>query len=183
MSQVNHNYSYIYEVDGYTAWERLRVIRGFLKDRQKALKLAKLNQKKFLAKLEEMDEWERQEAEIMNEDQDDLIQDCIDEIQFLETFEKELVELAEKERIDGKTDREMYELNYANEARVRLAFRANSEIVSVGHVTPETMRMIMRDQSAMQLLIDKDILNSEAVPLLERAIPKLNFSYSGEKEG
>ena len=46
MAQVNHNYSYVTEVDGFTVWERLRVIRGFLADREKALKLAELGKRK-----------------------------------------------------------------------------------------------------------------------------------------
>lgn len=183
MSQVNHNYSYVYEVDGHTVWERLRVIRNFLADRRKALKLARLSQEKFLATLEGMDEWERREAEIMNEDQEELIQDCVDEIKFLETFEAELAEMAERERISGKTDREMYELNYANEARTRLAFQANSEVISVGHVTPETMRMVLRDTQAVQLLLEQGVLNEEAIPLLERSTPRLALVNSKEQVG
>lgn len=44
MSQVNHNYSYVFEIDGHTPWERLRVVRNFITDRRKALALAELAQ-------------------------------------------------------------------------------------------------------------------------------------------
>ena len=33
MSQQNHNASYLFEIDGLTTWERLRVVRNFLEDR------------------------------------------------------------------------------------------------------------------------------------------------------
>ena len=42
MSQMNRNAAYVYDVDGLTVWEKLRVIRGFLLDRQTELKLSKL---------------------------------------------------------------------------------------------------------------------------------------------
>ena len=42
MSQQNHNVNYLYTVDGITVWERLRVTRNFLLDRQTALKIAGL---------------------------------------------------------------------------------------------------------------------------------------------
>jgi hypothetical protein len=183
MSQVNHNYDYIYAVDGFTAWERLRVIRNFLNDRRKALRIARLSQEKFEATKATMDEWDLKEAEILNEDQESLIQDCVDEIEFLEKFEAELVSLAEQERIPGKSDREMYELNFAKEARTRLAFKANSEIVSVGHVSPETMRAVLRDQQVVQLLLDQGVINPEALPLFERSTPQLALGVSKEQVG
>jgi hypothetical protein len=183
MSQVNHNYDYVYSVDGFTPWERLRVIRNFLNDRRKALRIARLGQEKFEATKATMDEWERREAEIMNEDQESLIQDCVDEIEFLEKFEAELVVLAEAERIEGKTDREMYELNYAKEARARMAFQANSEVLTIGSVTPETMRAVLRDPQAVQLLLAQGVINPDALPLFERATPQLTLVDSKEQVG
>jgi len=162
MAQVNHNYDYLTVVDGQTVWERLRVIRSFLTERRQALKIANLGKEKFEATKDTMDEWDRREAEIMNENQDSLIQDCVDEIAFLEDFESKLAEEAEKERVVGKSDREMYEINFPKESRVRLVNRTKSEMLSVGHITPETMSMIMRDTSVLPALVEAKILSPEA---------------------
>jgi len=183
MSQVNHNYSYVYEVDGHTVWERLRVIRGFLMERRKALRLAEMKRRKFEEVKHSMDKWEREEASIMREDEESLIQDCKDEINFLENFEKELTELAEKERITGKTDREMYELNFAKEARVRLAFRANSEVIATGSVSPETMRSILRDDNVKQLLLEQGVINEGSLKILDRSTFLLGDTQSKKAVG
>ena len=175
MAQVNHNYDYVTVVDGHTVWERLRVIRNFLTDRRKALKLARLAQEKFEATKDSMDEWERREAEIMNEDQENLIQDCVDEIEFLEQFESMLATEAEKERIPGKSDREMYELNYAKEAQVRLVEYVKSEMLSVGHISPETMRSVMRDTNVITQLVDMQLLGEQAPELIGMRKPQVQL--------
>lgn len=166
MSQVNHNYDYLTVVDGHTVWERLRVIRNFLTDRRKALKIARLSQEKFEATKDTMVIWERREAEILNEDQDDLIQDCVDEISFLEQFEAMLAIEAEKERIPGKSDREMYELNFPKEAQVRLVDKVKSEMLSVGHISPDTMRSVMRDPIVTTKLAQLGLIGQDAPALI-----------------
>ena len=175
MAQVNHNYDYVTVVDGHTVWERLRVIRNFLTDRRKALKLARLAQEKFEATKDSMDEWELREAEIMNEDQESLIQDCVDEIEFLEQFESMLATEAEKERIPGKSDREMYELNYAKEAQVRLINTVKSEMLSVGHISSETMRGIMRDPVVTNRLAEIGLIGQDAPELIGMDKPEVQL--------
>lgn len=170
MSQVNHNYDYLTVVDGHTVWERLRVIRNFLTDRRKALKIARLHQEKFEATKESMDEWERREAEILNEDQESLIQDCIDEITFLEKFESLLMVEAEKERVPGKSDREMYEINYVKESQTRLINLAKSEMIAVGHVNPDTMRQIMRDPIVADRLAGMGLIGTAAPALIRNGL-------------
>ena len=46
MSRVNHNAQYIYDLEGETVWEKLRVIRNQLSQRKLAYKLAELNKEK-----------------------------------------------------------------------------------------------------------------------------------------
>lgn len=162
MSQVNHNYDYLTVVDGHTVWERLRVIRNFLTDRRKALKIANLGKEKHEATKDDMDIWDRKEAEIMAEDQDSLIQDCVDEIEFLEKFEAMLIIEAEKERIEGKTDREMYELNFPKEAGIRLIELVKSEVLAIGNITPMTMRSVMSNPSVIPSLVELKLMNEDA---------------------
>lgn len=186
MSQVNHNYSYIFEVDGHTVWERLRIIRNFLTERRKALALAELNQSNTEEKISrftgriafteaQLDEhsglegelsyfeleeklhalkYERAQLVIETSDLPDLTQDCRDEIDFLETFEARLMVEAEKERVPGKTDREMYEINFPKEGRTRLFKKATAEIAAHGRLSPDTIHYLRKDQVVLQQIVD-----------------------------
>jgi len=173
MSQVNRNYDYLMSVDGLTVWERLRVIRNFLTDRKQALRIAELHQRKWEATKDTLDPWEREEQEILNSNRDDLIQDCRDEIAFLEHFERRLAEEAEKERIPGKSDREMYEINFAKEAQERLIFKVKSEMFSIGQITPTTMISVMRDKEVVNRLVGEGILRQDIIPALYNNQPKM----------
>lgn len=173
MSQVNHNYDYITTVDGFTVWERLRVIRNFLNERRKALKLAYLHKDRFEATKSSMDEWDLKEAEILNEGNDDLIKDCEDEIAFLDKFEYALALEAEKTRIDGMSDREMYELNYPLEKKERVIHKFKSEVLSFGQVTPDTMLTVMRDPLILNSLVDLKLINSEFVASIQSTQPPI----------
>ena len=173
MSQVNHNYQYIKDVDGLTVWERLRVIRGFLIDRKQALAISEMNLRKVKDEWDNMSVWEQEEYNIMLPQQLDIIEDCKDEIAFLELFEKGLAIEAEKERIEGKTDREMYELNFAKEARLRLLRKTQSEMLSIGHVTPQTMSSLMNDDAVLSMVIDSGLLAPTALDAISVAKPKL----------
>lgn len=158
MSQVNHNYSYVTEVDGLTVWERLRVIRNFLTDRRQALALAEMNLEKKEEEVANGDKWAKREWEIFKPQQLDLIEDCKAEIKFLEEFEAKLAVEAEPSRIPNKTDREMYELNFPLEARARLKAKAVSEIMTIGAPSPDTMRSLYRDTAVMEELAEKGLI-------------------------
>lgn len=151
MSQVNHNAAYLYDVDGMTVWEKLRVIRNFLTDRNQALALAKLELEKKDAEMAKLDKdsFEYREMMIYRPQSLDLIEDCENEIKFLTDFEERLKEEAEKFRIPGKSDKEMYELNFFEEHKRRVVMEAQSEMLAMGHITPQTMRSLMRNREAM----------------------------------
>lgn len=196
MSQVNHNYSHIFETDGHTPWEKLRVMRNFLTDRQKALKIAELSQEKFADKLRTMldkkallqrkelklqqtidafvnnDEdaldleielldlqkeirdmdYDIRQTEAEMQDHPDLTQDCRDEIRFLESFISRLMVECEKTRVPGKSDREMYEINFPEEARARLTMRCVNEFMAHGGLTADTLHYVRRDPVVQERL-------------------------------
>lgn len=165
MAQVNHNWTYLTVVDGHTVWERLRVIRNFLTDRRQALAVAELSQLKFEATKHEMDEWDRKEAEIMNSDMPNLIQDARDEIEFLEKLEAKLMVEAEKQRVPGKTDREMYEINFPLEAKARIIHAFKTELIAHGSVRAETMSDALKDPLVTQELLKLELINEDAIKL------------------
>ena len=196
MSQVNHNYSYIFEVDGFTVWERLRNIRNFLNDRTKALGLAELAIEKHEAKkaskeaklnklkakqadLEEegvsnddLDDeiidltFEIREDDINFQDHLDLTQDCRDELKFLKEFEARLMVEAEKTRVPGKSDREMYELNFPAEARTRLFNKSLDEMISMGRLSENTLHYLRKDTEVAQRLVTEGILSADGLKAL-----------------
>lgn len=148
MSRMNRNANYVHVVDGETIWERLRVIRNFLIDRRQALQLAKLD----LERQDSLDQtsFAYKEAVIMRPQQLELIQECESEIEFLEKFEARLAQEAEKSRIPGKTDDEMYELNFFEEMRLRLVKEAQAEMFAHGSITAQTMKQLLRHKPALE---------------------------------
>jgi hypothetical protein len=171
ISPVNHNASYLFEVDGLTVWERLRSVRNFLSDRRKALKISEYSVKKYerdIAKLGNSDEDQdtRFEMELHKDDTYQAVDVCRREVEFLEQFEKELMELAEQQRIAGKTDDEMYELNYYNEIVARNVRKAHTEVITSGLISPNTMDMLLRCPPALKLVCEQNILNYDNIKQL-----------------
>lgn len=167
MSQVNHNASYLYDVDGLTVWERLRVVRNFLTDRRQALALANLELEKKEAKMASLseDSFEYREMLIFKPQSIDLIDDCEREIKFLEDFESRLLEEAEKTRIPGKTDKEMYELNFFEEHKRRIVLDVQSEVAISGGIGPQTMKALLRNREAMIDVIRLGLLKPNILQL------------------
>lgn len=161
MSQLNHNSAYVYSVDGNTVWERLRVIRGFLTDRKKALALAEIS----LEEIEEQilsatDKYDRKKLELELPDLKDNIQYAKEEVDFLVAMEADLAAKAEVTRIEGKTDREMYEINHFFEHEVRLANKAKSEILSENRIRPDTILELVRCPKALAQVEETGLLQN-----------------------
>lgn len=180
MSQVNHFAAYIYEVDGLTPWEKLRNIRNFLEDRRHAY----LVNKDALEKLDENPqtptEIELHEFELARSKS--LMEDCEIEIEFLEKAEKELMEQCEKTRVEGKTDKEMYEINFYEEMTARNVLKAKSEIASLGHMTPTTMEAVIRHKPTALALNNLGFITDKVLELsysgAEQHHPKLLQDYA-----
>lgn len=166
MSQLNHNAAYVYEVDGLTVWEKLRNIRNFLGDRQRALAISKLklaDQNKKMADKPE-DDIDRLEFEIERPHQEDIIDDCEREIKFLIEFERRLAAEAEKTRIPGKSDKDMYEINFYDEQANRILLRAYSEMTSCQQISPSTIESLIRNPKALELAKNTNLINKDFVP-------------------
>jgi S-adenosylmethionine:diacylglycerol 3-amino-3-carboxypropyl transferase len=169
MSRLNREASYVYDIDGETVWERLRVIRNFLEERRQALAVAQLGEEKREAL--DKDSFEYREAMIFKLQSEKLIQECKDEIKFLEDFESRLMVEAEKTRITGKTDDEMYEINYFNEVRVRVVREAQAELLSTGHIATVTMARLLRNKAAMEDCVALGLLLPEVLPQVNIQLP------------
>ena len=176
MGRVNHNAQYIYDFQGETPWEKLRAIRAQLKQRKVALEMANLNKEKNETKLDKSS-FEYKEYLINLPTIDENIQDCINEIEFLTDFEKALAEEAEKTRISGKTDDEMYEINFFHELDLRLLRAAQSQILSTGRVSEETASRLLKNKSALQLCINQGLLSENAMQIAGNNLTALPNNY------
>lgn len=174
MSQLNRNLNYLTVVDGVTPWEKLRVIRNFLRDRRIAFEIAKLNVEKSEATLDK-NSWQWKEHLIMLPQILGNIEDAKREIKFLEEIEQRLIPIAEAERIPGKTDEEMYEINYVKECAEKLAFEATAERASVGYITTGTMKQIICNPVALQRVIELKLLVPEALQMADTFKQPLPF--------
>jgi len=176
MARQNHNAQYIYDLEGETPWEKLRVVRGQLKQRKLAFELAKLNLEKAEITLDK-NSFEYREY-LLNKDQnEENIQDCVNEIAFLTEFEAALSVEAEKTRIINKTDDEMYEINFFDELKFRLVRQAQSQILSGGRLGEETIRRILKHKQALQLCIEQGLLSENALQIANVNTSALPFNY------
>lgn len=176
MSRVNHNAQYIYDLEGETPWEKLRVVRHQLKQRKLAYELAKLSKEKAETTLDK-GSFEYKEYLIGKEQYEENVQDCINEIAFLTEFEAALAVEAEKTRIPNKTDDEMYEINFFDELKLRLVKQAQSQILSCGRLSEETARRILKNKSALQLCIEQGLLGEAALQIANINAPALPYNY------
>jgi hypothetical protein len=177
MGQMNRNAAYIYEVDGHTPWEKLRVIRNFLSNRRIALATTNLGVEHSKAKAaQDPDSFEAKSFFIGLDEIVKDIEACEREIAYLESLETELASITEPTRIVGMSDEEMYEINFFDEVVERDAFRAKSEILSIGQIQPETMKCILKNERLAQKLVTDGLLAPNALALIQKPLNTLALS-------
>jgi len=187
MARVNHNVNYLFDVEGETVWEKLRVIRGMLVERQLALKMSDLNKEEFDKKEHDHSSFEYKKYLIHKDFNEGLVQDLKNEIKFLEEFTAYLEQEAEKTRIPGKTDDEMYEINYFEEMRVRLVRRAQAQVIAGGRIQDDLMLRLMKNKSALNTCIKQGLLTSDVIAVIDTPLlPSTavhTHNYIENKEG
>ena len=175
MSRQNHNANYIFDVEGETVWEKLRAIRSMLQERIIAYDLAIITQEESLSKLEK-DSFEYKKHLIYEPQQKQLLKDCEDEIKFLTEYEQFLASEAEKTRIPGKTDDEMYEINYYDELKIKLTRKAQAQIISYGRLQDDLMYRLLKHEEALKLCISEGILSQDVLSIAyTKSLPTPNL--------
>lgn len=175
MSRVNHNAQYIYDFEGETVWEKLRGIRNQLEERKIALEIAKLNHQE--SENQDKNSLEYKKYLINKQRTENIIQDCVNEIVFLEEFEAALTIEAEKTRIPGKTDDEMYEINFFDELKLRLVKSAQAQILSCGRLNEDTAKRILKNKGALLMCIEQGLLAETALQIANVNISALPNNY------
>lgn len=137
------------------------------------LKLEVSKQKNKLFKVKK----KHQEAVIQSSDHHNLTQDCVDEVNFLTEYLDMLQKEANKTRIPGKSNREMYEINYPLEARLTLMDGIIDEFAINGKISMTTVAKLRQDPKALEMAtelvvdmpqLDKDgnVVSVEKIPVI-----------------
>jgi len=180
-SKFNSEFNYRYQVMGNTPWAKIKILRGFLEGRERAVGLeevAHLTHNALLAELAYLKttgapehEQMRLQAKILESESNMMIVDEAyelnrKEIDILNKLLAECYVIAEPTRIEGYSDEEMFEANEANEFTVRTLREMQSEIISQGRPTPSTILHAMDNPVTLTASIQAGLLPIEAIPLL-----------------
>ena len=85
----------------------------------------------------------------------------------MEKFESYLSSEAEKTRIAGKTDDEMFEINFFEELKTRLVRKAQAQIISTGRIQEDTLLRIMKNKTALNTCIEQGLLTNDIVNVVD----------------
>ena len=179
-SKLNSEFNYRYQVQGETVWEKIKTLKGFLEGRIRAAALEEISEKKYQAKLMELEHLKRTnalphvilnlEAEIMETEsffqtQTEAFKLNLDEIEILKKLLAEAYEIAEPTRIEGYTDEQMFEANAANEFTVMIGKDIQAEIIAHGRPSAAKIRNAMSNPMTLLALQNAGLIPKEAIML------------------
>ena len=180
-SKFNSEFNYKYQVMGCTPWERIKILKGFLEGRVRAVALeesAHLQHDSLIAEMAYLKttgapehEQMRLQAKIVESISHMVVVDEAyelnrQEIKMLNRLLAECYEMAEPTRIEGYTDEEMFEANAAYDFTVQTLREMQSEIISHGRPTPATILHAMNNPVTLTASIQAGLLPVEAIPIL-----------------
>lgn len=189
-SKLNSEFNYRYQVMGETPWEKLKILRGFLEGRLRAVALEEVSRLKMEAKRSELAHMEEigalrhvilnLRAEIMEADS---VSECMveayklnhEEVATLRRLIEEILIIAEPTRIAGYTDEQMYEANAANEFTVMIAKEIHAEIIANGRPSPAKVRNAMSNPHTWAALKSAGLIPVDAPILIGGAPSKIEL--------
>jgi len=185
-SKFNSEFNYKYQVVGNTPWEKIKILKGFLEGRERAVGLeeaAHLNHGALIAELTYLKttgapehEQLRLQASILESESGMMIVDEAyelnrQEIEILNRLLAECYEMAEPTRIEGYTDEEMFEVNAEHEFAVTTMREMQSEIIANGRPSPATVLHAMNNPHVLTAVLQSGLLPATAIPLLTGNAP------------
>ena len=185
-SKFNTEFNYKYQVMGCTPWERIKILKGFLEGRVRAVALeevAHLQHDSLVAEMAYLKttgapehEQMRLQAKIVESASHMVVVDEAyelnrQEIEILNRLLAECYEMAEPTRIEGYTDEEMFEVNAAHEFAVVTMREMQSEIIANGRPTPATVLHAMNNPHVLAATLKAGLLPADAIPLLTGNAP------------
>ena len=185
-SKFNTEFNYKYQVMGCTPWERIKILKGFLEGRIRAVALEECSHLQHNSLVAEMaylkttgapeHEQMRLQAKIVESVSHMVIVDEAyelnrQEIEILNRLLAECYEMAEPTRIEGYTDEEMFEVNASHEFAVTTMREMQSEIIANGRPNPATVLHAMNNPHVLTAVLQSGLLPADAIPLLTGNAP------------
>ena len=180
-SKLNSEFNYRYQVLGNTPWEKIKILKGFLEGRIRAVALEEVSHLKYEAKVAELDhlkatnapkhEQLKLQAELIELDQHMVVIDEAyelnrKEIEILNNLLAECYDIAEPTRIPGYSDEDMFEANAANEFTVSTLREMQSEIVAMGQPLASTVLHVMSNPHTLSAAIQSGLIPMQSLPLV-----------------
>lgn len=185
-SKLNSEFNYRYQVLGNTPWEKIKILKGFLEGRIRAVALEEVSHLKYDAKVAELEhlkatnapkhEQLKMQAELIELDSHMVVIDEAyelnrKEIEILNRLLAECYEIAELTRIPGYSDEEMFEANAANEFTVSTLREMQSEIVAMGQPLAATVLHVMSNPHTLSAAIQAGLIPMQSLPLVVENAP------------
>ena len=185
-SKFNSEFNYKYQVMGCTPWEKIKILKGFLEGRVRAVALEECSHLQHDSLVAEMaflktngapeHEQMRLQAKILESASHMVITDEAyelnrQEIEILNRLIAECYEMAEPTRIEGYSDEDMFEVNASHEFAVLTMREMQSEIIANGRPTPATVLHAMNNPHVLSAVLQSGLLPATAIPLLTGNAP------------
>ena len=185
-SKFNSEFNYKYQVMGCTPWEKIKILKGFLEGRVRAVALEECSHLQHDSLVAEMaflktngapeHEQMRLQAKILESASHMVITDEAyelnrQEIEILNRLIAECYEMAEPTRIEGYSDEDMFEVNASHEFAVLTMREMQSEIIANGRPTPATVLHAMNNPHVLSAVLQSGLLPAMAIPLLTGNAP------------
>jgi hypothetical protein len=185
-SKLNSEFNYRYQVLGNTPWEKIKILKGFLEGRIRAVALEEVSHLKHAAKVAEFEhlkatdapkhEQLNMQAELIELNSHMVIIDEAyelnrKEIEILNGLLSECYDIAEPTRIPGYSDEDMFEANAANEFTVSTLREMQSEIVAMGQPLAATVLHVMSNPHTLSAAIQSGLIPMQSLPLVVENAP------------
>lgn len=185
-SKLNSEFNYRYQVLGNTPWEKIKILKGFLEGRVRAVALEEVSHLKHEAKVAELEylkatgapkhEQLKLQAELVETDSHMVVIDEAyelnrQEIKNLNELLAECYEIAEATRIPGYSDEQMFEANAANEFTVSTLREMQSEIVAMGQPLAATVLHVMSNPHTLRKAIQSGLIPAQSLALTVENAP------------
>ena len=185
-SKFNSEFNYKYQVMGCTPWEKIKILKGFLEGRVRAVALEECSHLQHDSLVAEMaflktngapeHEQMRLQAKILESASHMVITDEAyelnrQEIEILNRLIAECYEMAEPTRIEGYSDEDMFEVNASHVFAVLTLREMQSEIIANGRPTPATVLHAMNNPHVLSAVLQSGLLPATAIPLLTGNAP------------
>jgi len=185
-SKLNSEFNYRYQVLGNTPWEKIKILKGFLEGRTRAVTLEEVSHLKYEAKVAELEhlkatnapkhEQLNMQAELIELDSHMVVVNEAyelnrKEVEILNALLAECYDIAEPTRIPGYSDEEMFEANAANEFTVSTLREMQSEIVAMGQPLAATVLHVMSNPHTLSAAIQSGLIPMQSLSLVVENAP------------